>query len=80
MDVLPACMAVYNVQAWCPRKPEKGSRSPGTGVADGLEPPLCMLGTKPRSSGRVASALNAEPSLEPRYSFFKIRVTLIPVW
>lgn len=36
-----ACISVcvYYVHAWCPRRPEEGVRSPGTGVTGGCEPP-----------------------------------------
>jgi hypothetical protein len=39
MDVLPACMSVYYIHDWCPLRPEKGVRSPKTGVPDGGELP-----------------------------------------
>lgn len=32
------CVCVYYVHAWCPRRPEEGVRSPGTGVTGGCEP------------------------------------------
>lgn len=36
MGVLPICMSVHHVCAWCPRK---GVGSPGTGVSNGCELP-----------------------------------------
>lgn len=37
MAVLPACMYLYHVPAWCLWRPEKGIRSPRTGVTDSCE-------------------------------------------
>ena len=37
LDVLPACMSVYNIHVWCPRRPVEGDRYPGTGAADSCE-------------------------------------------
>ena len=37
MSVLPACMYVYHMYAWCQWRPEEGIGSPGTGVLDGCE-------------------------------------------
>jgi hypothetical protein len=34
------CMCLH---AWCPRRPEEGVESPGTGVTDHWEPP-CIMG------------------------------------
>ena len=39
MAVLPSCISVHHLCAWCPWKSKLGIRSPGTGVADGCEPP-----------------------------------------
>jgi hypothetical protein len=54
VDVLPACMSVHHVSAWCPGSSEEGIRSPGTGVIDGCgalcgcwEPKLGPLGKQP---------------------------------
>ena len=38
-SVLSACVSVYNVHAWCLRRPEEGFESPGTGVVDACELP-----------------------------------------
>ena len=35
MGILPVYMYVYYVHAWCPQRPEEGTRAPGTGVKDG---------------------------------------------
>ena len=58
LGVLPVCMDVFHMYAWCLRRPEKS-------VSDclGLEfqifvSPMWVLGIKPRSSGRAANTLN----------------------
>lgn len=38
MSVLPACVYVSHVQAWCPWIPEEGSEPPDPGVTEGCEP------------------------------------------
>jgi hypothetical protein len=37
MGVLPACMSVYHVHAWCPQWLEEGIGSPGTRITDDFE-------------------------------------------
>jgi hypothetical protein len=37
MDVLPACISVHHLYAWCPQKPEEGIIFPGTEVTGGCE-------------------------------------------
>lgn len=44
MSVLPACMYVHHVNAWGPQRPEEGTESPGTGIANGCESPCKVLG------------------------------------
>ena len=39
MNVLPACLSVHHMSAWCPGKPEEGIRFPRTGVTDGCKTP-----------------------------------------
>lgn len=39
MDVLPTCVSVQNMCAWCLKRPEEGIKYPKTGVMDGLELP-----------------------------------------
>lgn len=51
--ILPTCISVYYLHAWCPRKP-KGVRYPRTGVTDDRETPCVYAGF---------SALTAELSL-----------------
>jgi hypothetical protein len=38
MSVLPACMSMHCMCAWCSRRPEEGVRYPRTGVIDGSDP------------------------------------------
>jgi hypothetical protein len=52
---------------WCLGRTEEGVRSPGTGVADGCEPPGCWelnLGPLEEQAG---SALTLAPSLQPTH-------------
>ena len=37
--ILPACISVYHVGAWCPQKLEEGIKSLGIGVMDSCETP-----------------------------------------
>lgn len=39
LGVLPACIYVYYMRAWCPRRTEEGTGSHETGIADGYERP-----------------------------------------
>ena len=55
MNVFPACLWAKCMP--CPWRSELGWDSPGTGVTDRCEPPVWVLGTELRSSGRAASAL-----------------------
>ena len=41
-SVLPACMSMYHMHAFCPQGSEKGIGYHGTGVVDGCEPILCI--------------------------------------
>lgn len=51
--VLPACMSIYHLQAWCPQKPEES-----VGSADGYVTLDGCWELNLRISGRTASALN----------------------
>lgn len=35
--ILPACMYVNHVYAWCPQRSDEGVGSPGTGVTGGFK-------------------------------------------
>lgn len=50
--VLSKCKFLHHVGVWYLQWPEEGIGSPGTGVAEGCEPP-CLLGIQPWSSGRA---------------------------
>lgn len=64
MSVLSPCMYVFYVCAWYSQMPEDGTRSPGTRVHDGCEPPCgWVLGTKP-GSPRTTMFLIVKPSLQ----------------
>lgn len=39
ISVLPACMSMHHVRAWCPQRSDEAIGSPGTGVTDGCELP-----------------------------------------
>ena len=58
IDSLPTCKSVYHLHAWCLQRPEEGVSFSGTGVEKVVS---CSV-----SSGRAASALNSEPSLQPQ--------------
>lgn len=42
MVILPECVFVSHIGAWCPWRPEEGVRCPWTGVTNGCNP-LCGL-------------------------------------
>lgn len=56
-DILPSCVSVCHMHAWCHWGPDKGTGAPGTEITDGCELP-CVLGIKPRASVRPATAHN----------------------
>ena len=43
MGVLPACVPVCYVYAWCQQRPEEGASCLGTGITDGAKHPLSYL-------------------------------------
>lgn len=57
MSVLPACMYVHHVNVWGPQRPEEGTESTGTGIANGCESLCRCWETESPSSARAASAL-----------------------
>ena len=63
-SVLPACMYVCLMHAWCLRKPEKGIGFPGTGVTDGREPPCGCWGLNLGPLEEQPVLLIAEPPLQ----------------
>lgn len=54
MCALTACMYVYHVSAWCPRR-SKMVADPGNSSMDGCEH-RAVLGTEPRSTTKAAIA------------------------
>lgn len=61
VNVLSACLSVYNVNACCLRKSEEGFGSPGPGDIDGYEPPRrCWEFVFLSSSARATHTLNHE--------------------
>lgn len=44
MNILPACMSVYHMHAWCWQRPEEDIGSPWTGVTGRCEFALWILG------------------------------------
>lgn len=59
-SVLPACLCMYGVHAWCLQGSEEGVISPRAAVTDGCEPPW-VLGIKSESSVGATSALDWGP-------------------
>lgn len=56
MCILPACMSMHRVHAWCAWKPEEVMRVTGPGCKEGV---CCyvVIGIELRSSGRATSTL-----------------------
>lgn len=67
MTVLPACISVYHMHAWCPQRSEEGIRSPGTEVMDGCGPPYRYGEINPDPLQGQHVLLTAEPYLWPHY-------------
>lgn len=61
--ILCACVFSYHMYSLAPVRQEEDIRPPGTEATDGCERPCGSC--DPRSSGKAASALNPEPSLQP---------------
>ena len=62
MSVLPACMSVYSLHAWCPWRPEEGIM-PCNWSDKRLWGIIRILGTEPEGSGEQAARLTSETSL-----------------
>lgn len=75
MSILPKCMHVYNLYAWCPQKPEKGVRSPRIGVTSEqviVSHLICVLGTKRSAVVKdQQELLTAKPPLQLLNVIFK---------
>lgn len=50
MGVVPACMSVHFVHAWCPQRSEEVVESPGTRVNRWLSTIVWVLGIEPKPS------------------------------
>lgn len=68
MNVLPACMSVYHVNACCRRKSEEGFGSPGTGDIDGCEPPCRYRDSNSDPLQEQHILLTVKPWLKPKIS------------
>lgn len=64
VSCLHACMYVYHVCPWCPRRPKEGIESPGTGVTDSASHQVGAGRQIPRSSGRTTISRAPSSSLE----------------
>ena len=56
VGILPACMSVHHVCAWCPCRLEDDIGFPGARITDVSHP--VVLGFEPRCSGIAVSAIN----------------------
>lgn len=75
MAVWLACVSVYYVHAWYPKKPEEGTGSPATGVT-------CAHGTLGTDLLCKSSKmlLTAEPTLPAPFCFFWHKALCSPEW
>jgi hypothetical protein len=69
LSVLPECMYVYHLHAWCAWKPEEAIRSPGKDATDSCELSFWCWNLGPLEELPVP--LTAEPSLQPWSSAYK---------
>lgn len=65
MRVLPACMSVYRMKAWCLWRSEKSVGFLGTGVRDCCEQACGVLRIKPGFSRRAAHSFSHRAFLQP---------------
>lgn len=66
--VLPECVYLYYVYAWCPQKKSKESiRATGTGIMDGFEALCVCWETNPGPWQEHQVLLMSEPSLQPPF-------------
>lgn len=72
MNILPECISMYHVRAWCPWKAEegKGIRSPEIRVMDGHEPPCRYQNLNLDPLQEQQMLLNTESSLQPQKIYF----------
>lgn len=78
LSILPACLYVYCVCAWCLQKPEVDIEFPGPGVTVGCELPYgCWkpnCGPGPLQKEQVS--LIADPFLQPWEPHFNLETNL----
>lgn len=75
--ILSTCIYVQNLHAWCPWRSEEAIKSLGTGVTESCELPS---GNRTWSSARIASALTAEPLLQPTQLFLYLEFFYFSPW
>lgn len=70
MYVLPACMSVDHMHAWCLQKPLEGIESSGTGITDVCEPPCRCWELNPDPLEKHLVLLTTEPTPQPHWKYF----------
>jgi hypothetical protein len=68
-SVLPTCVTMYHLHAWCMWRPEDGTGSPGNRVNDCCHGLLEKLNLGPLQEQQVVKSplLTTEPSLQPHF-------------
>lgn len=62
--VLPLCLPIHHMHAWCPQRPEEDAGSPGTGVTEDCEL-LCECSKlNPGPFQEQLVLLSTDPSLQ----------------
>lgn len=69
VSVVPVCLYVSHVNAWCPQKAEYSIGSPRTGVIVGFKP-LCGYVIKPLTLEEQSVLLATELFLQPLWLSF----------
>lgn len=71
VSVLPGCILVHNMHAWCPQRSEEVIRFPGKGVKDGCTPPCGCWESNMGPQEEQPVFLSTESLLLP-FSFMRI--------
>lgn len=80
MDVLPVCISVYHMHAWCLWRSEEDIISLGTRVIDSCEWPFDCWELNQEPLEEQSILFTMEPSLQPQlYIFFKRTVDSSPL-
>lgn len=66
--VLPVCIRVHHMHAWCPPDSEVGIRSLGTGTVDGCKLPCRCREPSPGPVQKEQVLLTVEPTFQPQRS------------